>query len=144
MNRIVLLVLTSSALLSCGKELGRVPFTSVGTATATAPLAAGEVAFWTDIDLEYEGDAALAYEVELSQGGAPVAKATCDPLARLSVKESWVETNLGASHSRHGTGKLGCSVTLAAGGPTTVKATLAFSRKPATVTLRKADLVVKQ
>ena len=108
------------------------------------PLSAGEVAFWTDINLEYEGDAALAYQVELDQGGAKVASATCNPLARLSVKESWIETNLGASHSRRGNGKLGCSVTLTAGGPTTVKATLAFSRKPALVTLRKADLVVKQ
>ena len=133
MNRIVLLALAGSALLSCGKELGRVPFTSVGMATATVPLAAGEVAFWTDIDLEYEGDASLAYQVELSQGGASVGSTTCDPLARLSVRESWSETNLGGSHSRHGTGKLGCSVTLAAGGPTTVKAhagLLAASRRP--------------
>jgi hypothetical protein len=41
-------------------------------------------------------------------------------------------------------GKMGCSATLAAGGATDVEVTLAFSRRPASVKLRKADLVVKQ
>jgi hypothetical protein len=144
MNQRRLLALAGLALLSCGKEVGRVPFTTVGIASATAPVGAGDVTFWTDIDMEYEGDAALAYRIDLSQGGAHVASATCDPLGHLPVKTSWVETNLGGSHSRRGTGEMSCNATLPAGGPTLVQVTLAFSRKPASYTLRKADLILKQ
>ncbi len=108
------------------------------------PLKAGDVALWTDLDIAYEGDAALAYQVELVQDGATVARAVCDPLGPMNVKMSWVETNMGSSHSRRGRGKMACSATLAKAGPTTVKTTLAFAQKPASVTLKKADLVVKQ
>lgn len=147
MNRVALasaLLLASLALPGCGKELGRLPFSAPGTGTATMSLAAGEVSFWTDIDLEYTGDAALAYAIELDQGGAKVATASCNPLGRIPVKSSWTEVNLGGNHSRRGSGKMECSANLPSGGSTTVKATLAFARKPASETLRKADLVIKQ
>jgi hypothetical protein len=144
MARRLLLVLAAVSLLSCGKEVGRVPFAAEGTDSTTTTLVAGDVAFWTDIDLAYDGTASLHYEIELSQGGAPVATALCDPLGHMTVKESWVETNLGASHTRRGRGKMNCSATLAAGGATTVKATLAYAHRPVAVTLRKADLVVRQ
>jgi hypothetical protein len=131
-------------LVACGKEAGRVPFAAEGTANATATLNSGNVDFWTDIDMKWEGDAALAYTIELEQGGKSVATATCNPLGPMNVKVGWSETNIGGSHSRSGSGKMGCSATLPSGGATNVKATLAFSRKPATLTLSKADLVVKQ
>jgi hypothetical protein len=140
----VVVACAALGLLACGKEVGRVPFAAEGTATASMPMAAGEVAFWTDIDLEYTGDATLAYTIALSQGGAKVASATCDPLGNIPVKTGWVETNVGAAHSRRGSGKMTCSATLPAAGPTTVTATLAFGRKPATLTLKKADLAVRQ
>jgi hypothetical protein len=131
-------------LVACGKETGRVPFAAEGTANAPATLKAGNVDFWTDIDMKWEGDAALAYTIELEQGGKSVATATCNPLGAINVKLNWSETNIGGSHSRSGSGKMGCSATLPSGGATNVKATLAFSRKPATLTLSKADLVLKQ
>jgi len=128
----------------CGKEAGRVPFGAEGTADAPMTLQAGEVWFWTDLDIEYKGNPVLEYEVQLLQGGTPVAKATCDPLGRMSVKAGWVETNIGDSHTRRGAGKMDYTATIASGGATTVRATLAFSRKPIIVKLVKADLVVKQ
>ncbi len=131
-------------LFACGTEVGRVAFGGEGSASAPMTLKAGEVAFWTDIDIDYKGDAALAYRIELAQDGATVATATCDPLGHMSAKVSWVETNIGSSHSRRGNGKMGCATTLAKAGPTTLKATLAFATKPAELTLKKADLVVKQ
>lgn len=142
--RLLVLLLSLSSLTACGSEAGRVPLSGEGAGTATIPLKAGEVALWTDLDIAYEGNAALAYRVELVQDGATVASAVCDPLGPMNVKMSWVETNIGSSHSRRGKGKMSCAATLAKGGPTTVKATLAFAQKPATVTLKKADLVVKQ
>ncbi len=131
-------------IMGCGKELGRVPFAKEGSGSTTVALKAGEVSFWTDIDLEYEGSAALDYEVELSQGGTKIATASCDPLARLSVKSMWAETNIGDKHTRNGSGKLDCTVSIPASGSTTVTVVLAFSSKPKSVTLRKADLVIKQ
>jgi hypothetical protein len=143
MTRLSILALTV-ALAACGKEAGRVPFAAEGAQNATMSLNKGEVSFWTDIDVEYQGDAALAYTVTLVQNGAPAAQVTCDPLGRLPVKSTWVETNVGASHSRRGNGKMSCSATLPNGGPTEVRATLAFAKKPQTFSLKRADLVVKQ
>ena len=60
------------------------------------------------------------------------------------MKSSWTETNFGTTHSRHGSGRIECSANAPATGPTTVKATLAWVKKPTTVTLRKADLVIKE
>jgi hypothetical protein len=131
-------------LCACGNEVGRVPLAGEGTATTVSKLAAGEVAFWTDIDIEYEGDASLTYDVVLEQDGKAVAKTTCDPLARLSTKVSWVETNIGSKHSRRGKGKMACTATVPAAGQTTAKVTLAFGAKPKTVSLKRADLVLKQ
>jgi hypothetical protein len=143
--RSLFITLSSLVLLAgCGKEVGRVPFTGDGSGSAPLELQAGDVDFWTDISIEYQGDASLQYRISLEQGGAAVATATCDPLGRINVKTTWVETDLGSSHARSGMGKMGCSVKLAKGGPTTVKATLAFARKPPTMSLKKADLVVKQ
>ncbi len=137
-------VFALATLAGCGKEAGRVPLAGEGTGTSTMTLKAGDVDFWTDIDVSWEGNATLAYTIELEQGGKTVATATCNPLGRLSVKTRWTETNLGASHSRSGNGKMDCSVSLPSGGATTVKATLAWASKPATSSLKKADLVVKQ
>jgi len=128
----------------CGKETGRVSFTAPGTSSSSAVLEAGQVDFWTDIDIEWEGPASLQYQVELEQAGTVVASTSCDPLAQLSVKTGWVETNLGSSHTRKGNGKMDCSVNLPKAGPTTVRATLVFTSKPTSLVLTKADLVVKQ
>jgi hypothetical protein len=143
-RRGVTLGLLMLATSGCGKELGRVPFAAEGKGDTSAPLAAGNVQFWADLDIEYKGNAVLAYQIELLQNGAVVGTTTCNPLGPMTVKVSWVETNLGGSHSRRGSGKMGCSSSVPKGGPTTVRATLAFAQKPATLTFKKADLVVKQ
>ncbi len=141
---VAILSIAALSLAACGKELGRVPFASEGAREATVNLNAGEVAFWTDLDVEYQGEAALEYRVDLLQGGASIGTAICNPLGHLPVKSGWVETNIGSNHSRRGNGKMECSTKIAKGGPTTVKATLALKQKPQTITLKKADLVVKQ
>ena len=143
-GRCVLLGCLVALVAGCGKEAGRVPFAGEGTKATTLQLGAGDVAFWTDLDLKYEGPAALVYRVELQQGGASVATAVCDPLANLNLKLGWVETQLGGSHSVSGSGKMSCSANLAKAGLTTIQTTLEFTTRPATLTLTKADLVVKQ
>jgi hypothetical protein len=142
MERRSLVALSSLMVLAgCGKEVGRIPFSAPGTGTANVTLQAGEVAFWTDIDVEYHSDSSLLYTVHLEQGGASVGAATCHPLGRIHVKTGWAENNLGSTHTRSGMGKMECSVSLAKGGPTTAKATLGPAKD---VTVKKADLVLKQ
>ncbi len=128
----------------CGKEAGRVPLPGAGSGATALTLAPGDVALWTDIDISYEGDAALHYDVEFVQGGVTVANAKCNPLGPLSVKTSWVETNLGFEHSRSGNGKMDCSTKLATGGGTEVRTNLIVDRKGTKLTIKKADLVIKQ
>lgn len=132
------------SLCACGTEVGRVAFAGEGKGESAVTLQGTDVSFWTDIDIEYEGSAQLAYNVELLQGGAPVATTVCNPLGRIAVKTGWTETNLGSSHSRRGNGKMDCVVNLPKAGPTTVRATLAFAQKPQSLVVKKADLVVKQ
>jgi hypothetical protein len=132
------------ALPACSKEVGRVSFSSEDTKRVELPLRAGEVAFWTDLDLKYEGPAELDYRVDFVQGGRPVASAVCDPLGPMSTQIGWFELDRGGQHARSGKGKMLCRVALAKGGATTVEASLAFRTKPSAFRFDKADLVLKQ
>lgn len=140
----IIAAIAALLLAGCGREAGRVPFAAEDTKAVTLPLEAGDVALWTDIDVKYEGAAALGYRVELVQDGASVATAECDALGPMSLKVGWVETQFGASRSLSGTGKMACGAKLPKSGLTEVRATLGFSARPASVTLTRADLVVKQ
>ena len=91
-----------------------------------------------------EGDASLEYRIDVFQNGSSVGKTVCNPLGRLSVKTGWVETNVGSSHTRRGMGNMSCELKLPSAGPTVVKTTLVFGKKPPNAALRKADLVIKQ
>lgn len=139
-----LATLLALLLVACGRNVGSVPFTRAGTNSATLPLAAGKVAFWTDIDVAYEGTATLGYEIELSQAGRRVATASCDALGKKSVELGWVSIERMDFHSHRGTGKMLCGATLASAGPTVVQAVLILGGHPLSATINRADLVVKQ
>lgn len=138
------LLLAAVLLTGCGKQVGRLEFAAEGTKSVTVPLATGDVAFWTDIDLEYEGPAALSYEIGLEQGGMLIANAVCDPLGQLGIKVGWVEVRSGASRALKGNGKMSCSAHVNKAGPTTVRAVLRSGAAPARMKLTKADLLIKQ
>jgi hypothetical protein len=140
-----LLLLSGLLLLNgCGKAVGRLSFAGEGTRSAAVSLAAGDVAFWTELALEYEKPAALSYHIELEQGGASVASVECDPLGRLDIKVGWAEAGVGNLRSVRGSGRMLCSAQIAKAGLTTVRASLAFSSRPTTLNFGKADLVLKQ
>ncbi|HET7544919.1 MAG TPA: hypothetical protein VFK05_33870 [Polyangiaceae bacterium] len=120
------------------------PFSGEGTKSTTLPLAAGRVTFWTDLDLAYEGPATLGYRIELSQAGRTVATANCDSLDHFALKLGWLDIEHGASHSSRGRARMQCAASLATGGPTLVKATLAFGVRPLSATFKQADLLLKQ
>lgn len=131
------------SLTGCAKEVGRIPFATEGTNEATMGLKAGLVELWVDLDVQWEGDAKLVHQVTLVQRFGIADVVTCSVL-NPKVKVGWTETNVGASHSRKGMGKMSCVSTLGGGGPTTVKSTLVFSARPASLKLTKADIIVKQ
>ncbi len=138
------LALAALPLVACGRQVGSVPFSSEGTKSTTLPLAAGNVAFWTDLDISYQGPATLNYRIELSQAGRSVATTTCDPLGKMSVQLGWLDIQRFASRSQSGHGKMLCAASLAKGGPTVVQATLAFGVRPLTASIKRADLVLEQ
>jgi hypothetical protein len=132
------------AMASCGKEVGRVPFSEAGSDAVSVQLKAGEVSFWTDLDIEHKGRGVLEYRIELWQNGASVATAVCDPLGQMTVKIGWTEINFGSSHWRTGEGKMNCRADLAQSGTTEVRAALVVKLRPTTMVLSKADLIIKQ
>lgn len=144
LRRALVTALLAVSLAACGRQVGSVPFSSAGTKSTTLPLAAGRVAFWTDLDVAYDGPATLHYQIELSQAGRHVATANCDPLGMKTVELGWLDITRSSFRSHRGHGKMLCGASLAKGGPTLVEATLAFGVQPLTATINRADLVVKQ
>lgn len=143
-GRLLALLFSALPLVACGRQVGSVPFSGEGTKSTTVALAAGPIAFWTDLDLAYEGPATLGYRIELSRAGRTLAIANCDSLEQLELKVGWLSIARGRSHSSSGRAKMRCSASLPTAGPTQVKATLAFGVRPATAALRRADLLLKQ
>ena len=129
---------------ACGKEMGRLHFSAVGSAESLMTLEAGEVALWTEIDIEHTGYAELGYEVTMLQEGRTVATMSCNPLGKVRTKVGWVQTYFGEKYSRSGTGKMSCTAQLKKGGPTTIRADLRFGKAPKSFLLRKAHLIVRQ
>jgi len=146
LERACSLALLSGLLLlnGCGKAAGRLAFTGEGTQSASVPLAAGDVAFWTDVSLKYRMPALLVYRIELEQGGIRVASVECNALEQHVVKLGWIEVRVGGLRSISGSGQMLCSTHLAKAGLTKVRATLAFDYRPTTLNFEKADLVIKQ
>jgi hypothetical protein len=138
------LLIAALLLPGCAKEVGRVPFAGEGSSGTFATLNAGRVAFWTDLNIEYDGSAKLDYRVALYQEGKPVATVVCNPLEDLGTKLFWFERDRASTHSRSGKAEMSCSTTLAKAGPTVVGATLAFATAPTRAVIAKADLIVKQ
>jgi len=143
-HRAALVAIALLTLAGCGKEVGRIPFTSEGTSRATLELEAGEIAFWTSLDIQYQGSPALEYRIDLCQSGHLVATAVCDPLGPKSVKAMWSEIQNGDTHSQSGSGKMNCSAKLPSAGPTSIEASLVFTTPPTALALTKADLVIRQ
>ena len=138
-----MVVACCSGLVGCSKELGRVPFSSEGTGTTTVELAAGEVTFWSELELKCDRGSGLAYEIALVQRGVAVTKTVCDPLGDMR-NFALVATRSRTSFARSGHGKMSCRATLPAAGLTTVQSRLVSRQRPPSCTIGKADLVIKQ
>jgi hypothetical protein len=126
-------------LCGCGTEVGRVPLSGAGQAEAKMTLKAGEVSFWTDLDVDYVGELSAAYSVTVTLG-AETLHADCNPLD-VNVKTNSLVTSFNDKHSKRYRGKMRCNVNVPNAGEAIVNADLAAS---GSAEFRKADLIVKQ
>ncbi|MCA9688153.1 MAG: hypothetical protein R3A51_11600 [Nannocystaceae bacterium] len=130
-------------LVGCaGEEVGRVAFHDGDAGQATVTLSADKpVHFWADIDVAYEGQAKIQYEVELAADGATVATVTCDALDTTSrVASKRVLTADGGDIDYKG--KMRCEAEVPKTGAYELRAR--FSAEPAPTRLGRHDLVITQ
>ena len=113
--------------------------------------AGSEINFWTQLDIKFEGDAALVYAINLIQDDVVVQEIACSPF-NISTKVKSVETTFGNTRSMKYGGKMRCSGTVPSSGPVVITAALiainpadnSIIEMSATVQLKTADLVIKQ
>jgi hypothetical protein len=137
-------LLLGGALLfaGCGKEVGRIDFSEPGTRSVTVSLdASEEVAFWTELDVEFRGPTRLSYSIVLRQDGKEVAGANCDALD-VNVKLMSKTVTIGDQTSISYEGKMSCSARVPSSGPTEIEAT--FEASPTPLRLANFDLLIKQ
>lgn len=145
-------LLLAGTLSACGslfgKEIARLPINTISTPSqevvkeATVELQKNdEVALWSDMDMAYEGEAPVRFQVQVLQNGAPYQQLELDPTDKnVSVGE--VKTSINGKTTWSFTGKNG-ALTVPATGKYTFKARLVATNNP-TLTIKKAELVLKK
>lgn len=131
-------------LAACGKEVGRVPLHGEGKGETTVQVTQGKpLAVWTSLDVKYTGSFAAIYDVELVQEGSTVAKTQCNPFD-VNVKTGSKVVNIGDDHSMSYNGKMKCELAPSRNGNATIRATLRYTQKPASLTVNDMSIVLKE
>ena len=144
MKRSASILTLAFVLVSCGKEIGRIPMSSAGAAETKITVKSGEhLALWTSLDLSYTGTLEARYEVDLVEGGTTVSQAKCDPLD-ISTKIGSKEIEIGSHYSTSYSGKMRCEIVATKDGEATVRARLIFAESPADLAIKDMSLVIKR
>jgi hypothetical protein len=139
----VLSIVAALVLISaCGTEVGRVPCSGSGETSGTVKLESAQpVAFWTQLDANWEGDGSVMYKLEIREGEEVHHAGYCDALA-VHTKINSKITNLGGKHTRSYQGKMQCDAfTPPAAGSYDVHYELVTSEG---MNIDACDLVLKQ
>ena len=131
-----------------GKEVARLPVNTVSTAgqeivkEASVPLKKGnEIAFWSEMDMAYEGDAPLRFQVSVTKNGASFKQLEIDPTRKnLTVGE--VKTSVNSKVNWRFSGKNEV-LQIPEDGTYTFKARLIAGTNPSLI-VTKAELVLKK
>jgi hypothetical protein len=146
------LALFAATLCSCealtGKELARLPVNAVSTEgdirsqEATLDLKAkDEVAIWSHMDMEYDGDLQFRFKIQLLKEAEPISLFEVDPTEKnITVGET--RTQFGGHTNWSFTGK-NETVTIADDGRYTFRAILVASDTVG-LRLRTAEVVLKK
>ncbi len=105
--------------------------------------AKSKVHFWIDFDATYQGDLRAKYDIDLLQRDVLVGHATCEPVPLShAARVCSFRSEIGDSHQLRC--RTDCQARVSSSGPTLVRATLSIQGKPASLTLTRADLLIKQ
>ncbi|UOQ70755.1 hypothetical protein [Hymenobacter cellulosilyticus] len=151
-NQFLAALLLAVPLSACGslfgKEIARLPVNTISTPgqevvkEAALQLQKGdEVALWSDMDLAYEGEAPVRFQVQVLQNGQPYQQLELDPTEK-NVTVGEVKTSVNGKTNWSFSGKNG-SLTIPATGTYTFKARLVAAPNP-TLKITKAELVLKK
>lgn len=146
----LMVVLTGSiTMLGCtGEEIGRLQINHISTEgdmvvkETTLNLKKGdEVAIWSDMDIEYEGDVDLRFRIEFLKNGLPMDQLEVDPTDK-NITLGEVRTSLMDKTDWSFSGK-NAEITIDEDATYTFKAFLIASENPSLV-LNKAEVVLKK
>ena len=154
--RLYLVVFAAVVFTGCGEEVGRIPFSDLGSGETEVAIDAGKgIDFWTELDIKFEGAVGLVYVITLHQMEEQVWRKVCSPFD-VSTKVKSVETAIGDSQSIKYSGKMRCSATVPDSGLVTVRVILGYVEPPVqtgspivttfpeSVQMEQANLVIKQ
>ena len=150
MKNLISIIICAVTLTSCGimgEEIGRVSFKETSNyqlhiKETTLDLKKGEkISFWTDTDIEYEGELALVYILEIWQDTIKVGDFELNAL-KTNPTMMEVKTQLGNKTSWSYQGKMDF-LKVENNGEFTFKAVIKSSEN-STLKLNKADLVFKK
>jgi hypothetical protein len=152
MKTLLVLFATSLVLLGCdaitGKEVGRLQINQLSTKgnlvikETTLDLKKDEeIGIWSDMDIEYEGDVALRFRVEIGKDGKSIGGFEIDPTEKnITIGE--VKTTLMGKTDWSFTGR-NSVYTIEEDGKYTFKGILVASDN-ATLKVTKAEVVLKK
>jgi hypothetical protein len=131
-----------------GKEVARLPVNEVSTPghevvkEATVQLQKDDkIALWSDMDLAYEGNSPVQFQVQVTKDGTPFKQLQFDPTEKnVSIGE--VKTDINGSIKWRFSGK-NAELVVPAAGSYTFKAILVAAANP-TLHVTKAELVLKK
>ncbi|GAB2783561.1 hypothetical protein HNQ93_002322 [Hymenobacter luteus] len=131
-----------------GQEVARLPINVISkpgqevVKETTLQLQQGEeLAIWSDMDMAYDGEAPVRFQVQILQNGAPYQQLELDPTEK-NVTVGEVKTSVNDKTSWSFTGKSG-TLTAPTSGTYTFKARLVAAPNPSLV-IKKAELVLKK
>jgi len=132
-----------------GKEVARLPINEVSTdgnevvKEASLQLQKGEeVAVWSDMNLSYEGEQPLRFQIAVTKDGAPFKQLEIDPTEKnLTVGE--VKTDMNGKIAWRFTGK-NAELKVPDNGTYVFKARLISATPNPTLKVAKAELVLKK
>lgn len=144
----LLVVLAGSFLLVQAlqpNELARLAFTESSEESAVVNLDATKtVRLWVNLDVSSSGSGGferLGYEIHAAQAGQQVDATYCDAL-RPDLTLNSMEINSPAGTSRSYTGRMRCTLSIPATGPTTIQARIVAEGHA--MEIEQFDLVVSQ
>ena len=145
---LALLPLLASCDALMDKEVARLPINAVSTAghevvkEATVQLQKDDkIALWSDMDLAYDGDSPVRFQVQVTKNGAPFKELQLDPTEK-NVTIGEVKTDINGSVKWSFSGK-NAELVVPEAGSYTFKAMLVAAANP-TLRVNKAELVLKK